>query len=317
MFDGKTYNAGDVMSWPLYKPIIAHDVARSRDRSTAVVGGTNPYGAEQVGIVAARELPQGLFASDRANALAKIDETCSSLIVADLSNDSSYAEILLHTFGRRVIGLHISRYGDGMEAERLVHPIWVYLGLQDRADFSARAISENLVVQLGNATEDLNRHWYQRCTGQTLTQIQKHVRHPIHKWMAATLDGIVAPSGAVFEAKFMLPWNFAEEAAAQKHMAQLQHNMWVTAARTAVLSIITGGGKWVEMTIPRRSAVPAPAAHRRAEVLALRAGWHSPSAVRHRSATPQARGGQNRRHEWFKRVGRACQSLPHHPIRRP
>ena len=33
-------------------------------------------------------------------------------------------------------------------------------------------------------------------------------------------------------------------------MAQLQHDMWVTASRTAVLSIITGGGKWVEMTIP-------------------------------------------------------------------
>jgi hypothetical protein len=33
-------------------------------------------------------------------------------------------------------------------------------------------------------------------------------------------------------------------------MAQLQHNMWVTASRTAVLSIITGGGKWVEITIP-------------------------------------------------------------------
>jgi hypothetical protein len=26
--------------------------------------------------------------------------------------------------------------------------------------------------------------------------------------------------------------------------------MWVIASRTAVLSIITGGGKWVEMTIP-------------------------------------------------------------------
>jgi hypothetical protein len=25
--------------------------------------------------------------------------------------------------------------------------------------------------------------------------------------------------------------------------------MWVTASRTAVLSIITGGGNWVEMTI--------------------------------------------------------------------
>src|SRR5271165_5405779 len=47
----------------------------------------------------------------------------------------------------------------------------------------------------------------------------------------------------------MLPWNFSEEAAAEKHMAQLQHNMWVTNARTAVLSIITGGGKWVEIAI--------------------------------------------------------------------
>src|SRR4051794_17942612 len=68
--------------------------------------------------------------------------------------------------------------------------------------------------------------------------------------MAATLDGVIEGSGAVFEAKFMLPWTFSEEAAAEKHMAQLQHNMWVIAARTAVLSIITGGGKWVEITIP-------------------------------------------------------------------
>jgi hypothetical protein len=33
-------------------------------------------------------------------------------------------------------------------------------------------------------------------------------------------------------------------------MAQLQHNMWVTNARSAALSIINGGGKWIEMTIP-------------------------------------------------------------------
>jgi predicted phage-related endonuclease len=46
----------------------------------------------------------------------------------------------------------------------------------------------------------------------------------------------------------MLPWAFSEEAAAEKHMAQLQHNMWVVAARSAVLSVITGGGKWVEIT---------------------------------------------------------------------
>jgi hypothetical protein len=67
--------------------------------------------------------------------------------------------------------------------------------------------------------------------------------------MAATLDGIVEANGALFEAKFMLPWSFSEEAAAEKHMAQLQHNMWVTNATAAVLSIITGGGKWVEIKI--------------------------------------------------------------------
>ena len=48
----------------------------------------------------------------------------------------------------------------------------------------------------------------------------------------------------------MLPWSFSEEAAAEKYMAQLQHNMWVTYLRTSVLSIITGGGKWVELTVP-------------------------------------------------------------------
>lgn len=65
----------------------------------------------------------------------------------------------------------------------------------------------------------------------------------------STLDGIVEPTGAVFEAKFMLPWGFSEEDAAQRHMAQLQHNMWVLDARMAVLSIVTGGGKWVEIKI--------------------------------------------------------------------
>ena len=107
-----------------------------------------------------------------------------------------------------------------------------------------------MIVQLGTVTEQLNRHWYENNTGQIVTHVQRRVFHPVKRWMAATLDGMVESTGAVFEAKFMLPWNFSEEDAAAKHMAQLQHNMWVISARTAVLSIITGGGKWVEMTIP-------------------------------------------------------------------
>jgi predicted phage-related endonuclease len=88
-----------------------------------------------------------------------------------------------------------------------------------------------------------------RNTGHAIKDVQRRVQHPVNKWMAATLDGRVDPGGAVFEAKFMLPWTFSEEAAAEKHMAQLQHNMWVSDARSSVLSIITGGGKWVELTL--------------------------------------------------------------------
>jgi predicted phage-related endonuclease len=121
---------------------------------------------------------------------------------------------------------------------------------EKRGEAEPEDLSSNLIVQLGTATEELNRHWYERNTGQVITDVQRRVFHPVKRWMAATLDGMVQSTGAVFEAKFMLPWTFSEEAAAEKHMAQLQHNMWVTASRTAVLSIITGGGKWVEITIP-------------------------------------------------------------------
>src|ERR1700733_4945695 len=126
----------------------------------------------------------------------------------------------------------------------------VRLWREKRGEIEPEDLSDNLIVQLGTVTEDLNRRWYERNTGQAIKSVQRRIQHPVHKWMAATLDGLVDPGGAVFEAKFMLPWTFSEAAAAEKHMAQLQHNMWVTASRTAVLSIITGGGKWVEMTIP-------------------------------------------------------------------
>jgi predicted phage-related endonuclease len=121
---------------------------------------------------------------------------------------------------------------------------------EKRGEVEPEDLSGNLIVQLGRVTEDLNRLWYERNTRQVITDVQRRVFHPVKRWMAATLDGMVEHSGAVFEAKFMLPWMFSEDAAAEKHMAQLQHNMWVTSSKLAALSIITGGGKWVEMMIP-------------------------------------------------------------------
>ena len=125
----------------------------------------------------------------------------------------------------------------------------VRLWREKRGELPPPDFSQNLIVQLGSATEELNRRWFERCTGHNVKDVQKRVRHPINKWMAATLDGMVEETSAIFEAKFMLPWAFAEDTAAAKHMAQLQHNMWVANSRTAALSIITGGGKWLELTI--------------------------------------------------------------------
>ncbi|WLA79958.1 YqaJ viral recombinase family protein [Bradyrhizobium elkanii] len=145
---------------------------------------------------------------------------------------------------RAFIGGSDARIIMGDDQDKLVR-LW----REKRGEVAPADFSRNLIVQLGIATEDLNRNWYQDYSGQAVTDVQKRVRHPVHTWMAATLDGIVEQTGAVFEAKFMLPWTFTEEAAAEKHMAQLQHNMWVIAARSAVLSVITGGGKWVELTV--------------------------------------------------------------------
>jgi predicted phage-related endonuclease len=126
----------------------------------------------------------------------------------------------------------------------------VRLWREKRGELEAEDLSGNLLVQLGTATEELNRTWYERNTGQRVTAVQRRVKHSAIPWMMATLDGIVEGTEAVFEAKFMLPWSFSEEAAAEKYMAQLQHNMWVAHSREAVLSIITGGGKWIEITVP-------------------------------------------------------------------
>jgi predicted phage-related endonuclease len=151
-----------------------------------------------------------------------------------------------YRLGRRAfIGGSDARIIMGSDEQALVR-LW----REKRGEAELEDLSSDLIVQLRVATEELNRSWYERNTGRRVTAVQRHVKHSAIAWMAATLDGLVEEIGAVFEAKFMLPWSFLEETAAEKNMAQVQHNMWVTHCREAVLSIITGGGKWVEITIP-------------------------------------------------------------------
>jgi hypothetical protein len=108
-------------TWPARLPmILAHDVGRARDRSTAVIGCNSPFQHSVVGILDLRELPLGLVGSARASAVAAVDRQYNNncLIVADLSNEASYGEFLHQTFGPRLIGVQICSHGDGMQAER-------------------------------------------------------------------------------------------------------------------------------------------------------------------------------------------------------
>ena len=107
-------------TWEFFRPhIIAHDVGRTKDRSTAVIGGKSPFAPDLIGIKEFEELPQGLYGSARADALAMVDRRydCKTLIVADLSNDATYAEPLFERVGPRLIGVQITRGGDDMNPE--------------------------------------------------------------------------------------------------------------------------------------------------------------------------------------------------------
>lgn len=148
----------------------------------------------------------------------------------------------------------------------------VRLAREKRGEIEPEDLSGELVVQLGLVTEALNQRWYERHSGHRVSHRQARKFHPSVVWMAATLDGLVEETGAVFEAKFMLPWAFSEQAAAEKHMAQLQHNMLVVGSKTAILSIITGGGKWVEISIT------ADPVYQTALMYAERAFWRAVSS---------------------------------------
>jgi len=65
-------------------------------------------------------------------------------------------------------------------------PDLVRLWREKRGEVEPEDLSGNLIVQLGSATEDLNRHWYERNTGQAVTEVQRQVFHAVHRWMAAT-----------------------------------------------------------------------------------------------------------------------------------
>ena len=187
---------------------------------------------------------------------------------------------------------------------------------EKRGEVEPEDLSGNLIVQLGIATEDAQSALVraQHRPGRSPTSSDESGIRRI-RWMAATLDGLVEGSGAVFEAKFMLPWSFSEEAAAEKYMPQLQHNMWVVATRrAAVLSVITGGGKWVEINIH------ADPLYQHLIVTAERKFWRcvesgeAPTLFGVEPPRAADRGGPHCRYELLQRLGGIRRHLRAHPL---
>jgi predicted phage-related endonuclease len=118
-------------------------------------------------------------------------------------------------------------------------------------------LSGNLIVQLGSATEELNRSWYERNTGWRVRDAQRRVRHSAIAWMVATLDGIVEGTEAVFESKFMLPWSFSEEVAAEKYMDPLYLSVLVSAEKKFWRCVQSGEVPHLVLAEPPRPRIEA------------------------------------------------------------
>jgi hypothetical protein len=166
----------DPRGYPIKIPIIAHDVGRSNDRSTAVVGGHCPpfFGPRLLLVQEFHELPLGIYGSDLANELAKIDRPYNGdcLIVADLSNDATYGEVLFDTFGRRVIGVQIGRSGDGMTCQHRR----VKNGVIPVYNVGRTFLLELLLAELRNQNIRLPESAEARRTFEQLTALEREQR---------------------------------------------------------------------------------------------------------------------------------------------
>src|ERR1700676_3548569 len=69
--------------------------------------------------------------------------------------------------------------------EAALHRLW----REKRGQAEPEDLSGNLIVQLGMVTEELNRRWYERNTGQVVAEVQRRGFHPLKRGMAATPDG--------------------------------------------------------------------------------------------------------------------------------
>jgi predicted phage-related endonuclease len=114
---------------------------------------------------------------------------------------------------------------------------------EKRGEAEPEDLSSSLAVMLGCWTEAFNRQWFEMLSGEQVSGVGASLTCSKHGWRRCTLDGVVERSGAVWEAKHTSAFAKPDEVL-ERYMPQLQHNMAVAGAETAILSVIFGNHKY-------------------------------------------------------------------------
>lgn len=128
-----------------------------------------------------------------------------------------------------------------------------------RGELAAENLDDVLAVQMGVWTEDLNLRWFEKQTGQKVTDRRAKLKHPDHDFITATLDGktTLPPSinlsgdAAVIDAKHVGPFGYDIDATVRKYMPQMAVQMSVAETPWAILSVFSGNSKWEFKAIER------------------------------------------------------------------
>lgn len=133
----------------------------------------------------------------------------------------------------------------GSDATRIMKGEIYELWLEKTGRKMPDDLSGELIVQLGTFTEPFNRYWFEKTTGLTVEPPCRIV-HPEYEFLAANLDGMC--NGLPWEAKHVSGFTKEDELVA-RYYAQIQHQIMVSQAPQAILSVIFGNHKFQTFTI--------------------------------------------------------------------
>ena len=193
----------------------------------------------------------------------------------------------------------------------------IRLWREKRGEAEPEDLSGNLIVQLGSVTEDLNRSWYERNTGRRFAT--SSATSGIRSFL-----GWRPPSTASWRAprRCSRPSSCCPGRSPRRRRPK---STWPSCSTTcgspicgrSVLSIITGGGKWVEITIPMDPLYLQRPGLRRRRSSGAASNPASAPPDQCRAAAAAHRGDPHRRHELVELLGGVRRPVPQYPAGLP